>query len=81
MMLTRFCILRSKFIRIYCFCLLTLLKYHFSGEVHTVIDVNIAALSMKVQIPLQDSDFVSFRCMPRSGIAGCPRMFTAYYSQ
>ena len=36
---------------------------------HTWAIVSNAAMKVGVQIPLQDTDFVSFRYIPRSGIA------------
>ena len=63
---------RLKFIPL---CVACIFFNHLSisghlGCSHTLAMVNNAAVSMGVQISFGDIDFVSFRCIHRSGIAG-----------
>ena len=54
MMLTELCGLRSRFIRIHCFCVFIPIKHHVSSEIQDAVDVNEAAVNMAVQIPFQN---------------------------
>ena len=40
------------------------------GCFHILATVKDAGMNRRVQIPFPDSDFISFGCVPRSGIAG-----------
>ena len=40
------------------------------GCFHVLAAVHNAAVNMGVQIPIWDHEFISFGCVPRSGVAG-----------
>ena len=53
----------------YIFCILSSVDGHL-GYFHVLAAVHNAAVNMGVQIPIWDREFISFGCVPRSGIAG-----------